>query len=150
MEQKSSALHVVNSTMLNLFLRWSMPSILCIFAAMNRQAGTKIFFTFFFIIVAFFGVKTVSFLPAPVTATIKTETLAHQSKQNPHSELEGTHFHFITVGHTLIQKNVVPSYQLPVSVFYNSSVSLANFQIRKLSLLIKDYLFHIYPSHNFW
>jgi hypothetical protein len=119
-------------------------------AAMNRQAGIKTLFIFFFIIVAFLGIKTVSFLPASVTATIKTETLAHQSKQNPHSELEGTHFHFITAGHTLIQKNVVPFYQLPVSVFYNSSVSLANFQIRKSSLLIKDYLFHIYPSHNFW
>ena len=127
-----------------------MRSILRIFAAMNRQAGTKILFTFFFIIVAFIGIKADSFPPASLAATIKTETFVHQSKQNPNSELEGTHFHFITAAHTLIQKNVVPSYQLPVSVFYTISVSLANFQIRKLSLLIKDYLFHIYPSHNFW
>ena len=125
-----------------------MPSILRIFAAMNRQA--KILFTFFFIIVAFIGIQTGSFLPASVAATIKTETFAHQSKQNPDSELEGTHFHFITAGHTLIQKTVVPSFQLPVPVFYNISVSLVNFQIRKLSLLIKDYLFHNYPFHSFW
>ena len=127
-----------------------MPSILRIFAAMNRQAGTKILFTFFLIIVAFFGTKTDSFLRASGAATIKTETFAHQSKQIPNSELEGTHFHLITAAHTLIQKNVVPSYQLPVPVFHTISVSLANFQIRNLSLLIKDYLFHIYPTHNFW
>ena len=127
-----------------------MPVILPIFGAMNRQAGTKILFTFFFIIVACFGIKTVSFFPVPVAATIKTETVAHQSKQGPDSELEGTAFHFTTTAHTLSQKNIVPSFLLPASVFYNHGVSLANFQIRKLSLLIKDYLFHIYPSHNFW
>ena len=127
-----------------------MQSIPRIFGAMNRQAGTKILFTFFFIIIACLGIKTVSYLPAPAVASLKTETFAHQAKQSPHAELEGTHFHFISAGHTLAQKNIVPSFLLPASVVYNYNVSLENFQIRKCSLLIKDYLFHIYPSHNFW
>ena len=127
-----------------------MPVILPIFDEMSRQTGTKILFTFFFIIVTFFGNKAVSLVPASVIEPIKTETLSHQSGKDPHSELEGTHFHLTTTGHTLIQKNVVPFYLLPASVFYNPGSSLENFQIKKLSLLIKDYLFHIYPSHNFW
>jgi hypothetical protein len=121
-----------------------------IFAEMSRQTGTKILFILSFIIVTTLGYKTVSIVPAAIIEDLKTETLAHQSKKAPHTELEGTHFHLTTIAHTLIQKNVVPFYQLPVNVFYTISVSLANFQIRKMSLLIKDYLFHIYPSHNFW
>ena len=127
-----------------------MPVILRIFDEMNKQTGAKILFAFLFILVACLGIKTVSFVPATIVATLKTETLSIQSEKSPHTELEGTHFNLSTTGYTLIQKNIVPVYLLPVSVFYNTSISLANFQIRESSLLIKDYLFHIYPTHNFW
>lgn len=127
-----------------------MPPILPIFAAMNRQAGTKILFTFLFIIVACFGIKTFSFPSNSGATTVKTETFAHQSKQSPNSELEGTHFHFITAAHTFIQKIVVPFFLLPASVLNNSSSTLENFQIKKSSLLIKDHLSFNYPTHNFW
>jgi hypothetical protein len=121
-----------------------------IFDEMSRQAGTKILFIFFFILVASHGIKTVSHVPAIIIEPLKTETLSHQSEKGPHSELEGTHFNFSTTGYTLIPKIVVPPYLLAGSVFYNSCISLENFQIRNSSLLIKDYLFHIYPTHNFW
>jgi hypothetical protein len=127
-----------------------MPVILRIFDEMNKQTGAKILFAFLFILVACLGIKTVSFVPATIVETLKTETLSVQSEKGPHTELEGTHFNLSTTGYTLIQKNIVPVYLLPVSVFYNTSISLANFQIRESSLLIKDYLFHIYPTHNFW
>jgi len=92
----------------------------------------------------------VSFAPASIIETFKTETLSHQSEKGPHTELEGTHFQLSTTGHTLIQKTVVPLYLLPKSAFHNFCISVENFQIKKSSLLIKDYLFHIYPTHNFW
>jgi len=117
---------------------------------MSRRTGTKTLFIFFFILVASAGIKTVSFVPATIVETLKTETLSHQSEKGPHSELEGTHFNLSTTAHTQIQKIVVPPYLLASSVFYNTCISLENFQIRNSSLLIKDYLFHIYPTHNFW
>ena len=116
---------------------------------MNRL-GTKILFAFFFIIVASIGTKTVSFPPTSITTTFKIVTLSDQSGQGPHSELEGRRFHLTITGHTFVQKNLIPSYLSVASVFYDLSVSLENFQIRKLSLLIKDYLSYIYPTHNFW
>lgn len=117
---------------------------------MSRQTGTKILSIFLFILVTSLGIKSVSLAPATIIETFKTETLSHQSEKGPHSELEGTHFNLSTTGHTLIQKTVTPFYLLPASVFYNTYISLENFQIKKSSLLIKDYLFHIYPTHNFW
>lgn len=123
--------------------------IQCIFAAMSRQNVTKNLFTFLFIIVASFGINTAALATATVTEKNKTETLSHQSKQDPHTELEGTHFN-LTTGHTLIQKTIVPLYLSVSPVFYNARISSENFQIKRSSLLVKDYLFHIYPSHNFW
>jgi hypothetical protein len=121
-----------------------------IFDGMSRQTGTKILFIFFFILVTSLGIKTVFVAPASIIETLKTETLSHQSGKSPHSELEGTHFNLSITGHTLIQKIVVAPYLLAASILYNSCISLENFQIRNSSLLIKDYLFHIYPTHNFW
>jgi hypothetical protein len=117
---------------------------------MSRQIGTKTLFIFFVIIVTILGNNAFSVVPASVIEPIKAETFSQQSGKVPHSELEGTHFHLTTAGHTLIKKNVLPFYLSSTTVFYNPGSSLVNFQIRKLSLLIKDYLFHIYPTHNFW
>ena len=117
---------------------------------MSRQIGTKILFIFFFILVATFGIKTVSLAPDATVATLKNETLSHHSEKGPHTELRGTHSHLITTGHTSIQKNGVAFYLVPAYGVYNSGISLENFQIKKSSLLIKEYLSHIYPSHDFW
>jgi hypothetical protein len=117
---------------------------------MNRQTITKFLFTFFFIVVALHGNEAVSLVPISPVEPVKTETVSNQKGNNPHTELEGTHFHLTSTGQTLIQKTVVPFYLLPTPVFYNSGNSLENFQIKKLSLLIKDYLSHNYPSHSFW
>jgi len=117
---------------------------------MNKQTVTKFLFTFFFIIVASIGNKAVSLVPISALEPVKTETVSHQKGKSPHTEMEGTHFHLTTTGHTLIQKKVLPFYLLPAPLFNNSGNSLENFEIKKLSLLIKDYLFYIYPSHNFW
>lgn len=117
---------------------------------MSRQTCTKTLFIFLFILVASLGIKTASFAPTTIIETLKTETLSQQSGKSPHTELEGTHFNLLTTGNTLIQKTVASFYLLPATVFYGICVSLENFQIKRSSLLIKDYLFHIYPTHNFW
>jgi hypothetical protein len=138
---------------IGIFLTFYRPTkriALHIFDEMGRQTSTKILFLFSFIIVVSLGYKTVSLVPSAIIEDLKTETLAHQSERAPHTELEGTHFHLTPIAHTLAQKNVVPSCQLHASVFYNACISLENFQIRNSSLLIKDYLSHIYPTHNFW
>ena len=132
---------------IGIFLTFYRPTkrmILYIFDEMSRQTSTKILFLFSFIIVVSLGYKTVSIVPSAIIEDLKTETLAH------HTELEGTHFHLTPIAHTLAQKNVISSCQLHASVFYNACISLENFQIRNSSLLIKDYLSHIYPTHNFW
>ena len=117
---------------------------------MNKQTGARILFVFFLIVVASFGIKTVSFTPATIVENLKTETLSQQPEKSPHTELEGTHFNLSASGYTFIQKNVSSFYLLPTIVFYRTCISLENFQIKRSSLLIKDYLFHIYPTHNFW
>jgi hypothetical protein len=117
---------------------------------MSRQTGTKTLFSFLIILVASLVVKAASFAPTTIIETLKTETFSHQSEKGPLSELEGTHFNLSTTGNTLIQKTVGSFYLLPASVFYTACNSSENFQIKRSSLLIKDYLFHIYPTHNFW
>ena len=119
-----------------------------IFDEMNKQTGATVFF--FFILVASLGIKTVSLAPATIVETSKTETLFQQPEKSPHTELEGTHFNLSATGCTFIQKTVASFYLLPATVFHSTCFSLENFQIKISSLLIKDYLFHIYPTHNFW
>ena len=117
---------------------------------MNKQAVAKVLFLFFFILVAFLGIKTVSLAPATIVETLKTETLSQQPEKSPHTELEGTHFNLSATAYTFIQKTVASFYSLPASLFSSTCISLENFKIKRSSLLIKDYLFYIYPTHNFW
>ena len=117
---------------------------------MNKQAVAKVLFLFFFIHVASFGIKTVSLAPATIVETLKTETLSQQPEKSPHTELEGTHFNLSASGYTFIQKTVASFYSLHATVFSSICISLENFKIKRSSLLIKNYLFHIYPTHNFW
>ena len=124
--------------------------ILRIFDGMSRQTCTKTLFIFLFILVASPCIKAASFAPTTIIQTLKTETLSPQPEEGPHSELEGTHFNLATPGYTFIQKTVASFNLLPASVFYTTCISLENFRIKRSSLLIKEYLFQIYPTHNFW
>jgi len=116
---------------------------------MSRQVATKILFIFFFIVIACYGIKAVALVPVSVSIAYKSEPLSQHSGQIPDSELKGTHFR-LPAGHAVVQKNLVPSYFSLDAVFYEPRNALENFQIRKSSQFIKDYLAHIYPSHNFW
>ena len=118
---------------------------------MRRNAGTKILFSLFIVVFACFGIKTTIHVPAPVIEKNKSESLSHQHSNTPNSELEGLYFPAAAGGYISVQKNFLPSLQLVTEPGLRSKqVSLENWQIKESSLLIKDYLFHIYPSHNFW
>jgi hypothetical protein len=122
--------------------------MLLIFAAMNRQVGKKILFIFFAFAVACFGIKTASPFPIRIIGDSISETLSDPSSQIPNSDLEGMHFQ-LAGGHIAVQKNLAQLHLSPTADL-QTNVSLENLQIKESSLLIKDYLFHIYPSHNFW
>jgi hypothetical protein len=117
---------------------------------MRKQIGVKTLFILFFIIATSLGNIAVSLARSKAIDPLKTETVSHESGKGPHSELEGTHFHLTTTGQTLIPKKAIPFFMLPTAAFYDHCSSLENFRIRKLSLRVKDYLFRIYPSHDFW
>lgn len=116
---------------------------------MRRNAGTKILLSLFIVVFACFGIKTTIHVSTPVIE--KSESLSHQNGHTPNSELEGLYFPAATGGYISVQKNFLPSLQLLAETDLSSrQVSLENWQIKESSLLIKDYLSHIYPSHNFW
>ena len=118
---------------------------------MRRNAGTKILLSLFIVVFACFGIKTTIHVPATVIEKNKPESLYHQYGHTPNSELEGLYFPATTGGYISVQKNFLPSLQLITEPGLSSKqVSLENWQIKESSLLIKDYLFHIYPTHNFW
>jgi len=116
---------------------------------MRRNADTKILLSLFIVVFAFFGIKTTIHVAAPVIE--KSESLSHQHGHTPNSELEGLYLPATTGGYVNVQKNLHPSLQLITEPCLSSKqVSLENWQIKESALLIKDYLSHIYPSHNFW
>ena len=116
---------------------------------MRGNAGTKILLFIFIVVFVCYGIKTTKHVSAPVIE--KSESLSHQHGPNSNSELEGLYFPAATGGYINVQKNFHPSLQLITEPGLNSKqVSLENWQIKESSLLIKDYLFHIYPTHNFW
>ena len=117
---------------------------------MKRNAATKILSLLFIVVFACFGIKATTYVPAPAIENTKSESFSHQS-HTPNSELEGLYFPAATGGHGAVQKNIIPLlYQVSESDFHCKSLLSANWQIKESSLLIKDYLWHIYPSHNFW
>ena len=116
---------------------------------MRRNAVPKILLFFFIVVFACYGIKTTIYISAPVIK--KSESLSHQHGYTPNSELEGLYFPAATGGYINVQKNFHLSLQLITEPGLSSKqVSLENWQIKESSFLIKDYLFHIYPTHNFW
>lgn len=86
-----------------------------------------------------------------VAGPVKQEILASQLQEFPHTDLEIIHQPVTAVWQTVAAKNAVTANLSLATVFsgYACNASL-NSHIKASSLLIKDYLFFIYPSHNFW
>ena len=116
---------------------------------MNKQPRKKFLFIFLLFIFACPGIKAGFPVPVGATGISIDETVSYKAQHIPNSELEGQHFHFVTASHIVVQKN---SGQLLFSAACNfyKQASIQDQQIKESSLLIKDYLAYIYPSHNFW
>jgi hypothetical protein len=86
---------------------------------------------------------------SPATTHSENETVSFP-QHHPNSELEGSHIYVGSGGHITLQKNNAAPVHLSTTSDLYKKVSSENLQIRRSSLFIKDYLYHIYPSHNFW
>jgi len=125
--------------------------IIRIFEAMSRNVVTKILSLVFIVAFACLGIRSTLLSPAHAIENKKPASLTQKPWHSPNSELERLYFPAVTSGYISFQKSFIPLLQLFTAIdFYNRPVSIENNQIRESSLLIKDYLFYIYPTHNFW
>jgi hypothetical protein len=122
-----------------------------IFEAMSRNVVAKILSLVFIVAFACLGIKSTLHSPAHTIENKKQASLTQKPWHSSNSELEGLYFPAATSGYLSFQKSFTPLLQLfTAACFYNHSISSENNQIRESSLLIKDYLSYIYPTHNFW
>ena len=116
---------------------------------MNRQPGKKLLFIFLLFTFACPGIKAGCPVPVEATGISIEETVSYKVQHIPNSELEGQHFHVTAASHIVVQKNSNQLHFCTACDFYKQ-VSAQDQQIKESSLLVKDYLAYIYPSHNFW
>jgi len=111
-------------------------------------------FKFFLSLLFFCAVACCSAKPAvasSVAEPVKQEALASQLQEFPHTDIEIVHQPVTAAWQTVVIKNAVTA-NLPVTIIFSCYAGNAslNSHIKASSLLIKDYLLFIYPSHNFW
>jgi hypothetical protein len=116
---------------------------------MKRHRALLFILTIFILSLAHSGIqaKPASFSTPTVHSENETVSFPHTA---PNSELEGSHIYIGSGGHITLQKNNAAPVHLSTACDLYKKVSSENLQTRRSSLFIKDYLFHIYPSHNFW
>ncbi len=89
---------------------------------------------------------------APVPANKEPGAVAVLSSKSdlPNAELERTPLPVVAGAHLFVQKIISPAVLPSAATVFCSTVLVNNLQIRETALLVKDYLFHIYPTHHFW
>ncbi|MBL7723712.1 MAG: hypothetical protein JNK27_06170 [Chitinophagaceae bacterium] len=115
---------------------------------MNKPGNTRISAFFFFLVIVCLGVKTAH--AAPAIHKTARETISEELLGLPNGELEVLSFPVASGWQVVVQKN--PGQQdfvLSISTlqYHLSSTSSYN---KGFLYLIRDYLLHIYPTHNFW
>ena len=110
---------------------------------------TKFFLTisFFFAVACCNGIKA---CPEQSVQPVHKEAIAYQERQAPNDDLETVQHSAAVNGHATVQKNFSSCSLLLIAAHHQPGIVVQNLVIKTSSLLIKDYLFHIYPSHNFW
>ena len=114
---------------------------------MNRQPGKKLLFIFLLLIFACPGIKAGCPVPVEAAGVSIEETVSYKVQHIPNSELEG--LHPAGGSHIVVQKNSNQLHFFRACDLYKQS-SVQDRQLKESSLLVKDYLAFIYPSHNFW
>ena len=103
---------------------------------------------FFFFVIA--CCSTINACPAQVIPADNTETVVIGAQQLPNAELERVHPPAVPGGQVAVQKNLVFPGLLSLAAFHQPAIAAGSSFIKASSLLVKDYLSHIYPFHNFW
>ena len=119
-----------------------------IFAAMVSKALKNIFILVFFFTFTCFGSNKIC--AANGAEQVKHETLGNFSQGFPNGELERVQHPSAAGWNSTAQKNVVPATLSQETFIYNEQVFFKSPLVKTSSLRIKDYLFHIHPSHHFW
>jgi hypothetical protein len=103
------------------------------------------------ILLAYFaGTNPVFAIPSSPAKGVVSGNYYYQQPATPNAELELTHIHAPTGIHSAVHKLSAPSFlSYPAIYHFYPNLIIAS-RIRQSSLLVKDYLFHIYPSHHFW
>lgn len=118
------------------------------FAAMNKTGNTRISALFFLLFIASLSVKTAH--TAPVAHKPVNREFSERLQQFPNRDLEISYSPVTIVWQVVVQKNLLQQdFVLSATTHqhYLSSISSYN---KRFSSLIRDYLLHIYPTHNFW
>ena len=116
---------------------------------MKRYLCLIIVFIGFIFTIASSGMQEKPVSISQLTELSLSKKLSNQPLHTPNSELEVANIKVAAGTHITIQKNIGTFYLSEEHNLYQQ-VSSDNLQIAQSSLFIKDYLSHIYPSHNFW
>ncbi len=127
--------------------RDSVKKGLLIFTTMSRNPAK-----FYLTILFFFAVaccSTINACPSHIPAD-NTEAVVFWAQQLPNAELERVHPPTVHGGQVAVQKSLVFHDLLSLAAFHQPAIAAESSFIKASSLLVKDYLSHIYPFHNFW
>lgn len=118
------------------------------FASMNKSGNTRISAFFFFLFIACLSVKTAH--TAPVAHEPINREFSERLQQFPNKDLEILHSPVAIVWQVVAQKNLVQQdFVLSTNTLQHHLSSTSSYN-KGFSYLIRDYLLHIYPTHNFW
>ncbi|HMK25205.1 MAG TPA: hypothetical protein VK483_04180 [Chitinophagaceae bacterium] len=114
---------------------------------MISKALKNIFILVFFVVTSF---STNKICAANGASQVKNEIAANFSQEFPNGELERVQ-HPSAAGWNITALKNLASAALSQGVFvYKEQIFFKSPLVKTSSLRIKDYLFHIHPSHHFW
>ena len=114
---------------------------------MSKALKNIFILVFFFAVTCFSSNKTCA---ANGAEQIKNEIPGNFSQEFPNGELERVHHPSSAGWNSTTQKNLVPAALSQGAFVYKEQIFFKSSLVKTSSLRIKDYLFHIHPSHHFW
>lgn len=116
---------------------------------MHKRLDKKFSFTWIVLLLFAFQSKAADDAINPDNTPSSDNSVSLRQNKSPNSELENSLFQWNSIVHNVVKKNPRFPFFYQVSPFYKP-LSPENLQIKISSLLVKKYLFFIFPSHNFW
>lgn len=116
---------------------------------MHKWLDKKYIFSGIVLFLFAFQPKAAADLFNPGVTSTCDNSISHRQNKSPNSELENSLFQWISNAHNVVKKNTRHTFLFQLSLFYKP-LPPRNVEIKSSSLLVKKYLFFIFPSHNFW